>query len=180
MAALCLVAAVAPGGAVVAAVLFGVVARTVQRSSTGLERRRTELGRSRTDVAVTVAALPWRLLTAVLVSIVAAVLPLLVAASVTFIAGSLIGTDGSPHPSRPLPLVLGMAAGLATAWWGPGGRGLRGGTRAVARTVTASRLGQVVVLAGFGLVALAVVMVVTRSGYQPDWAPFDPPRRLVR
>ena len=180
MAALCLVAAVAPVGAVVLAVLLGVVARTVQRSGTGLERRRAELGRSRTDVAVTVAALPWRLLTAGVVSVVAAVLPLLVAASVTFIAGSLIGSDGQPHPSRPLPLVLGMAAGLATSWWGPGGWGLRTGTRSVARAVTGTRLGQIVVLVLCFLVALAVIMVGTRAGHQPDWTPFDPPWSVVR
>jgi len=180
MATLCLVAAVAPGGAVLGAVLFGVLARTVQRSGTGLERRRAELGRSRTDVAVTVVALPWRLLTALLVSIVAAVLPLLVAASVTFIAGSLVGTDGVAHPSRPLPLVLGMAAGLVTAWWGPGGWGLRAGSRAVVRAVTAGRTGEIALLAVCARVAIAVVMVGARAGHRPDWQPFAPPASVTR
>jgi choline-glycine betaine transporter len=177
---LCLVAAVAPGGALVLAVLFGILARTVERSGSGLERRRMELGRSRTDVAVTVAALPWRLLMAVLTSIVAAILPLLVAASAAFVAGSMTGPDGTPQPTRALPLMIGMAAGLATAWWGPGGAKLRAGTRTIARSVTATHTGQVVVLVGCALVALAVLMVAVQSGSSPDWSPFQPPGALTR
>ena len=80
---------------------------------------------------------------------------------------------------RPLPLVVGMAAAVATAWWGPGGWGLRAGTRAIARTVTAQRGGQIAVFAACALVALSVLLVLGQ-GAVPDWTPFTPPRRLAR
>jgi len=180
MAVLCLVAVVAPGGAVVLTVLWGVLARTVHRSTAGLERRRQELGRSRNDVAVTVAALPWRLLAATLVSLLAAVLPFLVYLSVALVAGVLGTTSGVSHPSRPVPLLLGMVAAIVVAWWGPGGHGLRGGTRAVARAATAGRTGEIAVYAGCTLIALAAVMVATRAGFTPDWSPFPEPGSLGR
>ncbi|HEY6797906.1 MAG TPA: serine/threonine-protein kinase [Kineosporiaceae bacterium] len=181
MAALCLVATVAPGSALMLAVLFGIVARTVQRSTTGLERRRSELGRSRADVAVTVVALPWRLLLATLNSLAAAILPFLVSVSAAFIVGTSPDVPRGPYPTQPLALLVGMAAGIATAWWGPGGRSLRTGTRAIARSVTASRAGQVVVLVICTLVGLAVVMVLAQpGGMHPDWSPFAPPSTYLR
>jgi serine/threonine protein kinase len=169
------VATVAPGGAAVLFLGFTVLARTVHRSTTGLERRRQELGRSRTDVAVTVVKVPWRLLLAFLVGIPAALIPTLVAGSSAFIVGSMVTRSGVPWPSGPVALAVGAVAGSVTAWWGPGGRSLRGGTRSVVRTFTRPRGVRLIVLALCALVLLAAVVVASQPGHIPDWTPFQAP-----
>jgi hypothetical protein len=68
-----------------------------------------------------------------------------------------------------------MAAGLATAWWGPGGRNLRSGTRTVVRSVVRGRVGRTAVACLCVMIALAVLIVAGREGFAPDWAPFTPP-----
>jgi serine/threonine protein kinase len=177
--ALAAVAAVAPGGALVLAFCLSVLSRLVQRSSAGLQRRREELGgRRSTDMAVTVVALPWRLLMSLVMSVVTMVLPVLVATSTAFIVGALASQDGAPHPTGATALFAGMLAGVATAWWGPGGWSLRTGSRAVVRSVTRNRGGRIAVIALCALVVLAAWMVASRAGYSPDWAPFPPPESL--
>ncbi|HEX2809582.1 MAG TPA: hypothetical protein VHN80_25750, partial [Kineosporiaceae bacterium] len=174
------VAGVAPGGALMLFFALTVLARTVHRSSTGLERRRQELGRSRTDVAVTIAKVPWRLLLAFLVSIPAVLVPALVAGSAAFIVGSMVTRAGVPWPSGPLALAAGAVAGSVTAWWGPGGRSLRGGTRSVVRSFTRPRGARIVVLAFCALMVMAAVIVASKPGHIPDWSPFQPPFARLR
>jgi len=174
------VAAVAPGGAMVLFFLFSVLARTVQRSSIGLQRRRQELGPSRADMAVTVAKLPWRLLMATLISLLAGIVPTLVAGSTAFIVGSVVTRSGSPWPSGPVALGLGAVAGCFTGWWGPGGWALRGGARAVVRGTTGSRAAKIGVLALLVLLALASVIVASKAGHTADWSPFQAPFAQLR
>jgi serine/threonine protein kinase len=174
------VAAVAPGGALMLFFGFTVLARTVYRSSAGLERRRQELGRSRTDVAVTVVKVPWRLLLALLVSVPAVIVPVLVAGSGAFIAGSLVTRSGVPWPSGPVALAVGAVAGSVTAWWGPGGWSLRGGTRSVIRSFTRPRVARIVLLTFCALVILAAVIVASSPGHIPDWSPFQAPFARLR
>jgi hypothetical protein len=175
MLALCFVAAVAPGGALLIAVLFGVLARTVQRSTVALQRRRQELGPSRSDVAVTVATLPWRVLLALLSSLLAAILPTLVAISTVFIVGAVRAQGATSHPAGPLALGIGMAAGIATSWWGPGGWSLRNGSRAVVRSLTGTSAARVVLLALCAMVLVAALMVAAKPGHAPSWEPFPRP-----
>lgn len=178
--ALAAVAAVAPGGAVVLAFCWSVLARLVQRSTAGLQRRRQELGGpSSTDVAVTVAALPWRLLMSMVMSVLTLFLPALVAASAAFIVGSVLSGDGVPRPAGALALCAGMVAGAVTSWWGPGGWSLRTGSRAVVRAVTRGRGGRIAVATACVLVAVAAMMVATNSGFTPDWSPFPAPTGLT-
>jgi serine/threonine protein kinase len=170
------IGAVAPGGAIVLVFCLSVLARLVQRSSAGLQRRREELGGRRpTDVAVTVAALPWRLFMSVVMSLVAFLLPALVAASMVFIVGAAAARNGNAQPGGALALFCGMLAGTATAWWGPGGRSLRMGSRAIVRTITGGRGGRIALVSLCLLVLLAVWMVAGQSDYAPDWAPFPMP-----
>jgi hypothetical protein len=177
--ALAAVASVAPGAAIVLVFVLTVLARLVQRSSAGLQRRRAELGGPRaTDVAVTVAALPWRLVMSLVMSLVTLVLPVLVATSVAFIVGVGVSTDGVPRPSGAVALFAGMLAGAATAWWGPGGWSLRTGSRAVVRAVTRGRGGRIALVSFCVLLVVAAAMVTGQDGYAPDWAPFPPPELL--
>lgn len=178
--ALAAVAAVAPGGAVVLTFCWSVLARLAQRSSTGLQRRRRELGGpSSTDMAVVVVTLPWRFAMSVVMSLVALVVPALVAASTAFIVGSAVASGEVPRPSAAIALFIGMLAGIASAWWGPGGWSLRTGSRAIVRTVTGGSTGRSIIGAVCLIVVLAALMVGSQSGYSPDWAPFPPPSSLV-
>jgi choline-glycine betaine transporter len=179
--AMAAVAAVAPGGALVLAFCLSVLSRLVQRSGAGLQRRREELGGPRsTDVAVTVAALPWRLVMSLVMSVLTLLLPALVATSTAFIVGAVASQDGTPHPTGATALFGGMLAGAATAWWGPGGWSLRTGSRAVVRAVTRNRGGRIAVVALCALVVVAAWMVASRAGFGPDWTPFPPPESLRR
>ncbi len=172
--ALAAVAAVAPGSAAVLAVAAMLVARVVDRSATSLWRRRQAAGRRPGDVPVIVLALPWRALQAAVASLLSMVLPLLIAASVAFIAGTATVRGGTPRPSAPAALALGALAGLGTAWWGPGGGAFRRGSRATARVLTRGTALRVVVWAGLGLTVLAALIVAGHGG-PPDWSPFQQP-----
>jgi hypothetical protein len=165
----------------VLAFLWSVVARLIQRSRAGLERRRIFGGASSTtDVAVTVAALPWRLVRSVAMAMVTMILPMLVGISTAFIARSLlmepvIAESGLPGQPYFVALFVGALAALVTAWWGPGGWSLRTGSRAIVRVVTTGRTGRIVVVVLSLLVVLAAMMVSSNEAYAPDWAPFPPP-----
>jgi len=90
---------VAPGAVAVAVVVLAVLTRTIDRSATALWRRRAERGPRASDGAVTVLALPWRLLTASLASVLAAVLPALVALAAAFITASSVAGGRPALPS---------------------------------------------------------------------------------
>ncbi|MBB5982336.1 serine/threonine-protein kinase [Kribbella solani] len=122
-------------GSAVAIVLL-VLARTVDRSSTALMRRRQIRGRSgKSDGVVAAAASPLQLATAALITLPCLILPLImgvvVGGTVTGIAVAAYSLDWPP-----LSAVGFGAAGLSalfTAWWGPGGSSLRRGAHIAAR-----------------------------------------------
>jgi hypothetical protein len=171
LAALAGAATVAPGAVAVAFVVLAVLARTIDRSAAGLWRRRAERGRRSSDAAVTVLALPWRLLTASVASLLAAVLPALVALAAAFITASSLAGGRAALPSGGPALAAGAVAGALVAWWGPGGGSLRRGSRQAVRALVLTR-GVAVVLALL-LVAGGVGAGVLRAGGQPpNPAPF--------
>ncbi len=175
--ALCAMAAVAPGGALVT--LFGwmVVARTADRSALAIWRRRYAYGPRSSDVGVTLLAVPWRAAVAVVMSLLALVLPLLVAGSVAFLAGAAQTGDvtAAGTPTRPAALALSAAAAAVTAWWGPGGGSMRRGTTWLGRLAVRRRGRRIGVLVFLGFVVLAALLVLG-NGSSPDFAPFqDPP-----
>lgn len=124
-------------GALAATVLF-VVARTVDRGSTALMRRRQVRGRAgRSDGVVAVASSPIQLVTAGLITLVCLILPLVMGAVVGGIVTGVTATAKSVS-WQPLSAVGFGAAGLAalfTAWWGPGGNSLRRGAHITARNI---------------------------------------------
>ncbi|MDQ1288854.1 MAG: hypothetical protein QG622_2420 [Actinomycetota bacterium] len=173
------VAAVAPGGAAVLGFCWAVVARLIQRSRAGLQRRRQDGRPTSGDVAIVLAALPWRLVRSMAMTVVTMILPGLVGVSTSFIAWSLISSSGPGVPSRALALFVAALTAIVTAWWGPGGWSLRTGSRAVVRVVTGGQTGRIVVVAGCLLVVLASAMVASGDVYEPDWAPFPSPAGLL-
>jgi serine/threonine protein kinase len=175
------VAAVAPVAAAILGFVATVLARTVDRSAGALLRRRHEHGPRRGDVAVATLTSPGHLLSAAVVSVPAALLPAAVGISTAFIAGWALGPNGTPAPGTSLPLALGAAAGVLTAWWGPGGRAVRRGSRAVVRRVAPGERGAQLSVALLALVTVAAALVVLDNGGQPDWTPLHgPPLGAIR
>ena len=128
--------AFAPGFGAAVAILLLVLARTVDRSSTALMRRRQVRGRSgKSDGLVAAAASPVQLATAALITVPCLILPLLTAVVVggvvTGIAASTYGLDWEPLSA----VGFGTAAltALFCSWWGPGGSSLRRGAHITAR-----------------------------------------------
>jgi hypothetical protein len=158
-------------GTAVAVVLL-VLARTVDRSSTALMRRRQVRGRSgKSDGVVAAAASPLQLVTAVLVTLPCLILPLIMAAVV---GGIVTGVAATAYDLtwQPLSAVgFGSAAltALFMAWWGPGGSSLRRGAHITARnTFRAQWLSALVAVA---LLAIgAVTFYKATQGAGADWA----------
>jgi len=121
-----------------AATVLLVLARTVDRGSTALMRRRQVRGRAgRSDGVVAVASSPIQLVTAGLITMVCLILPLVVGVIVGGVVTGVAATAKSVS-WQPLSAVGFGTAGLAalfTAWWGPGGNSLRRGAHITARTI---------------------------------------------
>ncbi|MBP9917198.1 MAG: protein kinase [Dermatophilaceae bacterium] len=137
VALLAAMAAVTPVVAVLVGLGWAWAARFVDRTVTSLVMRRFEHGRRRRDVPVTVVMSPVHVAAAGLAAAVAALLPLVIGlATVVSVALAVAAvTGGSPTPGGALGFGAGMVAAVVTAWWGPGGAGLRRGSRSMARTV---------------------------------------------
>ncbi|WP_427887788.1 protein kinase domain-containing protein [Kribbella sp. GL6] len=125
-----------PGFGAAVAIILLVLARTVDRSSTALMRRRQVRGRSgKSDGVVAAAASPLQFVTAVLITLPCLILPLLTA---VVVGGIVTGISASAHGLdwQPLSAIgFGTAAltGLFCSWWGPGGSSLRRGAHITAR-----------------------------------------------
>ncbi len=173
--ALMAMAAVAPGGAVVALLLWMVVARTADRSALAVWRRRYTHGPRSSDVPITVLAVPWRALLATLLSLLSMIVPLAVGASVSFIVGAALNNGSAALATPTEPVALGLAAGATavTAWWGPGGGSMRRGTTWLGRLATRRRGLRIGVLVFFGFLVVAA-LIVAAQGSPPDFAPFEP------
>ncbi|HZX08325.1 protein kinase domain-containing protein, partial [Kribbella sp.] len=125
-----------PGFGAAVAIILLVLARTVDRSSTALMRRRQVRGRSgKSDGVIAAAASPLQFATAALITLPCLILPLLtsvvVGGIVTGIAASSYGLDWKPLSA----VGFGTAAltALFCSWWGPGGSSLRRGAHITAR-----------------------------------------------
>jgi predicted Ser/Thr protein kinase len=128
--------ALTPGfGLLVAAVLI-VIARTVDRGSTALMRRRqVRGGRGKSDGLVAAAASPVHLMAASLVTLFCLILPVIVG----FIVGGIVSATAASaqgldwQPLSAVGFATGGLAGLLMAWIGPGGTSLRRGSKIAVR-----------------------------------------------
>jgi serine/threonine protein kinase len=162
-------------------VLWSWAARTADRSVTSLVLRRHTKGPRRSDVPLAVAASPWHLVVGALATVVSAILPLVVGICAVFSAAlALVAVyGGQPHPDASGPLAAGAAVAALMAWWGPGGSGLRRGTRSIVRGVSPGpRATRVVVVLAL-LVAAGIVVVLVRNGGVPSWWPYGPPSTVL-
>jgi serine/threonine protein kinase len=179
--ALAAVAAVAPVMAALIGFAGSVLARTLDRSTSSLLRRRHERGPRRSDAFWAVVSSPGHLLAAALVAVPAAVLPVLVGVATVFLVGWVVGPGGTAVPGESLPLAAGAVGAAFTAWWGPGGGALRRGTRSLVRGVSPGRSGARVAVGLLLIVAVGAAIVVWQRGGLPDWAPLHrPPWELLR
>jgi hypothetical protein len=177
--ALAALIAVLPVLGVLVAGALTVLARMVDKSSTALLRRREARGyRGKSDGLVAVAASPVHLTSATLVSLPAALLPVIAGFTVggitTLIVAVAMGFDWVPL--APVSTAVGAVFGLLTAWGGPGGSSLRRGARAGLRTVFRPAW-----LSALVTVALLVVTaVLAYQGYTSgtNWAPLADTFRL--
>ncbi|MDQ1537104.1 MAG: hypothetical protein QOE58_1497 [Actinomycetota bacterium] len=156
------VASLWPMVAIGIVVLWSLAARFADRSITALGARRDQRGRRRSDVPVAVLFSPWHAIVSVVVTVLALVIPAVVAIGSTFSIAlvSAAVTGGAPEPDRSLPVAAGGLCGLLMCWWGLGGGALRRGSRRVLGALTPGKVsvGFVVgscVLIGFGLGAWA-------------------------
>ena len=159
-----------PTATAVSAALLMAVARTVERSGAAMTRRRYDRGGRRTDVLVGVVSVPWHLLGALVATLLACVLPVVLGVATAFSAGLLItGANASPQPTSLPALAAGAAVALLSAWWGPGGSSLRRGSRVVVRATVPPSAAAVLVVVLLVLTAGAV-FAAWQIGH-PVWWP---------
>ncbi|WP_347354836.1 serine/threonine-protein kinase [Intrasporangium sp.] len=168
-------AAAMPGIALFVLAGWSVLGRAVDRSMTGLVRRRYDRGRRRSDVPWALAASPYHLVGGALATVLSLVLPAGVTVAAIF-ASSLVAAavrGGELAPGSPVTLLAGGAAGLLMLWWGPGGTSLRRGSRSVVRRVVPRGLPTQVV--GFACVAAGLILaaVALSRGVSLDWRPWS-------
>ena len=155
-----------------AAVALGlmVIARTVERGTTVLARRRYERGPRRSDGVVVALSAPWHLARSVLVGAFAALLPALLGVAALFCTGLVVTrADGTPAPWSMPAVAAGTLVALVASWCGPGGGSLRRGTRTIVRAV-APPSEQVVVVLLLVLVAGGCALYALQQGH-PSWWP---------
>jgi serine/threonine protein kinase len=168
-------AAAAPGIALLAVAGWSVIGRSVDRSMTGLVRRRYDHGRRRSDVPWAVAASPWHLIVGALATVVSLLIPAAVTLAGIFASSLLLAGvhGGDLAPGSPLTLLCGGAAGLLMLWWGPGGTSLRRGSRSIVRPLVPAGLpaqvfGVLATLVGAVLAAMAI-----SRGSSLAWGPWS-------
>jgi serine/threonine protein kinase len=167
-------AAAVPGIALLALAGWSVIARSVDRSMTGLVRRRYDRGRRRSDVPWAVAATPWHLVLGALATVVSLLIPAAVTLAGIFASSLLLAGvhGGDLAPGSPLTLACGGAAGILMLWWGPGGTSLRRGSRSIVRPLVPAGLpAQVFVVLATAVGVVLVAMAVSR-GSALDWVPW--------
>jgi hypothetical protein len=158
-------------GSAVAVVLL-VLARTVDRSSTALMRRRQVRGRSgKSDGVVAAAASPLQLAMAALITLPCLILPLIMA---VVIGGIVTGVAATTYDLDWQPLsAVGFGSAALTAlffvWWGPGGSSLRRGAHIAARNTF--RAHWLAALIAVVLLAIGgITFYKATQGAGADWA----------
>lgn len=175
-------AAAFPAAALVAALSWSVLARTADRSVTSLVMRRHNKGVRSSDVARSLLAGPIHLISGLVATIAAAAIPAAVGLAgvfATLLALRLAALPVDVAHSYSIALAAGMALALMMAWWGPGGAGLRRGSRSLARGVapgpaSAQAVGGLLLAAAVGL-----GVWTAQSVHTPNWAPAQSPPAII-
>jgi hypothetical protein len=153
------------------------LARFADRSMTSLVMRRHSRGRRRSDIPVAVVSSPWHFVISAAASLIAFVLPVLLAVATMFSAALAVVAvqGGEPNPQRSIPLVVGTAIGLLMCWWGPGGASLRRGSRSLVRGLTPGPTMAGLVVTALLLVGAGLGVYAATLHGQPDLWPWTGP-----
>jgi predicted Ser/Thr protein kinase len=154
--------------AVVTVVLMAL-ARTVDRGTSAIARRRYEHGVRRSDGLVAVVTSPWHLLAGGLATLVTVLLPAALGVATVFLTGLALSPDGRPSPGSLPAVAAGALVAMLAAWWGVGGLSLRRGSRALARGLVPGRSARVV--APLLLLTAGVAAYLAVQHGSPDWVP---------
>lgn len=73
--------------------------------------------------------------------------------------------------AAPVPLAVGSLLALLVAWWGPGGPGLRRGSRSLVRGVTGVPAARVVLTAVLVVFAVGVLGALAVGALEVSWWP---------
>jgi hypothetical protein len=128
--------ALTPGVGLLVAALLIALARTVDRGSTALMRRRqVRGGRGKSDGLVAAAASPVHLIAATLITLFCLLLPIVVGIVVGgFVTAAAATSRGlSWQPLSAVGFAAAGVSGLFIAWVGPGGSSLRRGSKITLR-----------------------------------------------
>jgi serine/threonine protein kinase len=168
-------ATAAPGIALLAVAGWSVIARSVDRSMTGLVRRRYDRGRRRSDVPWAVAASPWHLVLGALATLLSLLIPAAVTLAGIFASSLLLAgvRGGDLTPGSPLTLLCGGAAGLLMLWWGPGGTSLRRGSRSIVRPLVPRGLPVQVFVVVATLAGVVLTAMAVSKGTSLAWTPWS-------
>ncbi len=153
--------------------LWSVLTRWIDRSMTGLVMRRHQAGLRRSDIPMTLAAAPLRLIPATLVSLLWLVLPLGFAVTAAFATsvGMSVGMDMTTSVEDPIPIAVGSALGALIGWWGPGSVSMRRGTRTLIRSALPAGLPSQLVLTFLTVAAVALGAWAVLDGQPVSWWP---------
>lgn len=167
-------AAAMPTAAILAALTLSVLARTADRSVTALVIRRHSKGERSSDLARSVLASPVHLVTGLIATLAGALIPAAVGLAGVF-AGLLAARLSLPSAPEDLvysaSLACGMALALMMAWWGPGGAGLRRGSRSLARGLAPGPAGAQLVGGLLLVAATGIAAWVILAAAAPMWWP---------
>lgn len=156
------------------ALIWAVLARTVDASVTAVVLRRHVRGTARaSDIVRAVVASPLRLVGAALTTLLLAVLQAFVVVPSLFavaVTGELFGAR-SVSPFGEFALAGAAVVAWVFAWWGPGGRALRNGSTRIVASLTPGRWTAVTVALVLLLAAAYLALRTQGSGVVPTWWP---------
>jgi hypothetical protein len=87
--------------------------------------------------------------------------------------------SGSPHPNSSAPLAVGAVVAALMAWWGPGGSGLRRGTRSIIRGVSPGQRATQVLVVLLLVAAGGLALWSLQNAGVPQWWPTQAPSGLL-
>lgn len=175
------VAAHWPVMSVILIFLWSFGSRWNDRVITSMVLRRYHSGRRKSDSLVAVATSPLHAIVGAFSALLTAVIPIFVGGCVAAAAAVAVGlASGRPTVvGRPIPVAIGVLAGIAVLWWGPGSTGMRRGSRSIVRTVARDEARTKLVLAACVVIAvIAVLLALTAPMYSVSWLPYSDSSQL--
>ncbi|MGD8150582.1 serine/threonine-protein kinase [Ornithinimicrobium sp. Y1694] len=161
--------------------VWGIAARTVDRSLTSLVLRRHEAGRRPSDVPMAVLASPFHLLSAAVGTFFGLLLPLGLAIMVAVVLSGFVTSTELMYDvtaTHPIAIGIGSLIGAIVGWWGLASTSLRRGSRTLLRgTVRSGAPSAVlatVLVVGGGALAVWTVLQGGSVSWWPLSADFDP------